>query len=81
MAKTKTQETARDGKDVEQGGYSSVASGSTNLHNYYRNQYGSFSENQELIYLKIWLYHPLLGVYTKYASSYHKETRKKNHPE
>jgi hypothetical protein len=22
-----------------------------------------------------------LGVYTKYASSYHKETRKKNHPE
>jgi hypothetical protein len=37
---------------MEQGEYSSIASGSLNLQKYFRNQVSCFSENRELIYLK-----------------------------
>jgi hypothetical protein len=40
------------GKDGEQWEYSSIVGRSANLWNNSGNQYGSFSENQELIYLK-----------------------------
>jgi hypothetical protein len=44
--------TAHAGKDVEQGERSSIAGGSANLYKHFGNQYGSFSENWELIYFK-----------------------------
>jgi len=50
--RSKTQVTARAGEDVEQGELSSIAGGSANLHNHLENQYGSFSENWESLYLK-----------------------------
>jgi len=43
--RSKTQEIAHAGKDVERGKHSSIAHGSANLYNYIGNQFGSFSEN------------------------------------
>ena len=59
---------------MEQGEHSSVAGGSANLYSYFGNQYGYFSENRELIYLKIQPDIPLLGIYPKSAPPYHKDT-------
>jgi hypothetical protein len=47
MAKIKIQVTAHTGKGVSQGEDSSIAGGNANLYNYFRNRFGSFSENQE----------------------------------
>ena len=40
------------GENVESGEHSSTAGGSANLYSHFQNQYGSFSENWEPIYLK-----------------------------
>lgn len=39
-------------KNIRQGGHSSIAGGSDNLHDHDGNQYGDFSENWESIFLK-----------------------------
>ena len=44
--------TAYTDKNVEQGEHSSIAGESANLYSHYGNQYGSSSENWELIHLK-----------------------------
>jgi hypothetical protein len=36
---------AHAGEDVEQEKHSSIAGGSANFYNYFRNQFGGFSEN------------------------------------
>jgi hypothetical protein len=36
---------AHAGKDVEQGGHSSIAGSCTNFYNYFENQFGGFSKN------------------------------------
>ena len=45
--RSKTQETAHAGEDVEQGEHFFIAGRSTNLYNHFGNQFGSFSENWE----------------------------------
>jgi hypothetical protein len=47
---------AHDGKDLELEKHSSTAGQSANLYSLFGNQYGKFSENWELIYLKTQLY-------------------------
>lgn len=48
----------------------SIDDGRVNLYSHFRNQYGSFSENQESIYPAV----PLLGIYPKDALFHHKDT-------
>ena len=55
--RSKTKVRDHTGEDVEQGEHFSVAGGNTHLYSHFRNQYGSFSENWESIYLKTQLYH------------------------
>ena len=43
--RSKTQETAHAGEDVEQGKHSSIAGGSANVYNHVGNQFGNFTEN------------------------------------
>ena len=43
---------AHAGEDVEQEEHPSISGGYANLYSYFGNQYGGFSENWELIYLK-----------------------------
>ena len=44
-------------EDVKQGQHFCIAGESSNVYNYSRNQFGSFTENKEYFYLKIQLYH------------------------
>jgi hypothetical protein len=53
MAKIKNTKTAHAGEDVEQGEYSSIAGGSTNLFSHYGNQYRGSPERWGSIFLKI----------------------------
>jgi len=50
MVKAKTQVTTHVAWNVEQGEPSPIADGSTNLHNYFGNQLGGFSESWEQFY-------------------------------
>ncbi|KAL6057836.1 hypothetical protein STEG23_034039 [Scotinomys teguina] len=52
MAKIKTLRTVHVGENVEQEEHSSTVGGNANWYNYSGNQYGGFSENWELYFLK-----------------------------
>jgi hypothetical protein len=54
--KSKTQEIAHAGKNVEPGKHFFIAGGSANLYNPIGNQFGSLSENWNYLYLKTQLY-------------------------
>ena len=45
MYKTENSSAAHADKDMEQGEHSSIAGGSANLYNHFRNEFSSFSEN------------------------------------
>jgi hypothetical protein len=57
MDNIKNSRTAHAGEVVEEGEHSSTAGGRTNLCNYSGHQFVDFSENWEMFYLKIQLYH------------------------
>ena len=72
IVKIKTQATADDGEEVEQGERSSIAGGTANLYNHFGSQCGflrklgiNLPQDQVI---------PLLGIYTKDAQAYHKDT-------
>jgi hypothetical protein len=62
MDKIKTQEIAHANEDVEQWGRASIAGGSANLYNYFRNPFASFSETANSFNSG-----PLLCIYPKDA--------------
>ena len=57
MTKIKIMRTTYTEEDVELGEHSSTADGSGNLYSHFGNQYGSFSENWESVYLQTQQYH------------------------
>jgi hypothetical protein len=57
MAKIKRQVIVYANKDIKQGQHFSIACGSVNFYSHNGNHYGSSSENWELTYFKIQLYH------------------------
>jgi hypothetical protein len=52
MARSINPVTAYADGDMDQGKHSFTVAGDTKLYNHFGNQYGSFSDNWELIYLK-----------------------------
>jgi len=52
LLRSNTQVTAHAGKHVEEGEHSSIAGMNVNLHSHFGNQYGGFSENWKLFYVK-----------------------------
>jgi hypothetical protein len=65
--------TADAGEDVEKEERSSIAGGIASWYNHSGNQSGGSSENWTQYYLRIPPI-PFLGIYTKYAPTYNKNT-------
>lgn len=72
MAKTNNTSDSPAGEVVEQGEHSSNAGGNANVYCPLGSQYGTFSENLELIYLRP--SYTTLGHISKGTPSYHKDT-------
>jgi hypothetical protein len=71
--RSKTQVTLHSGEGVNQVEHSSIPGGSTNLYNYFGNQFGSFSENLGIV-LPQDSDIPFMGIYSKETPIYNKYT-------
>lgn len=57
MSNIKNKSDSSGGYNVEQGEYAYTSGEKTNLYSHFENQYGSFSEYREMIFLKTSLFH------------------------